>query len=126
MVFNAKATETKLVKIGVEYLERVRKEGKEKSFKLVGIHVDEGLQWDFHVDALGKKINSAIYGLAKTCRTLEEKSEKLLYSGLIHSHLVYGLPSWGFAKRGRLQSLKVKQKKSSQKKFQPTIQGTYP
>ena len=63
MVFNAKTTETSLVKIGDEYLGRVWKEGKEKSFKLVGIHVDEGLQWDFHINALGKKINSAIYGL---------------------------------------------------------------
>ena len=76
MVFNAKTTETKLVKIGNEYLEREWREGNKKSFKLVGIHVDEGLQWDFHINALGKKINSAIYGLAKTSRTLEEKVEK--------------------------------------------------
>ena len=102
MVFNAKTTENKLVKIGDEYLERVWKEGNEKSFKLAGIHVDEGLQWDFHINALGKKINSAIYGLAKTSRTLEEKSKKLLYSGLIHSHLVYGLPIWGFAKKRKV------------------------
>ena len=122
MVLNAKTSETKLVKIGDEYLERVWKEGKEKSFKLVGIHVDEGLQWDYNINALGKKINSAIYGLAKTSRTLEEKSKKLLYSGLIHLHLVYGLPIWGFTKKGRLHSLKVKQKRAVRK----IIQVTYP
>ena len=117
MVFNGKTTGTKLVKIGDEYLKRVWKDGKEKSFKLVGIHVDEGLQWEYHINAMGKKINSVIYSLAKTCRTLEEKSKKLLYSGLIHSHLVYGLPIWGFAKKGRLQSLKVKQKRAIRKIF---------
>ena len=92
MLFNGKTNETRLVRIGDEYLERVWKDGKEKSFKLVGIHVDEGLQWDYHISALGKKINSAIYGLAKKSRTLEEKSKKLLYSGLVHSHFEYGLP----------------------------------
>ena len=74
MAFNGKTTETKQVRIGNKYSERVWKDGKEKSFKLVGIHVDEGLQWDYHISALGKKINSAIDRLAKTNITLEEKS----------------------------------------------------
>ena len=42
-------------------------------------------------------------------------NKKLLYSELIHSHLVYGLPIWGFAAKGRLEPLKIKQKKAIHK-----------
>jgi len=44
-------------------------------------------------------------------------NKKLLYSGLIHSHLVYGLPLWGSAAKGRLNSLLVKQKKAIRKVY---------
>ena len=40
MVFKKKTDETKFVKISDQYLEKVWKDGKEKSFKLVGIRVD--------------------------------------------------------------------------------------
>ena len=48
MIFNSKSEETKLVKIGDEYIDRVWSKGKEQSFKLVGIQVDEKLKWDKH------------------------------------------------------------------------------
>ena len=117
MVINHKTQETQLVKIGEEYLERVWKEGNEKSFKLVGIWVDEDLSWAEHIDKLGKKINSAIYGLSKSQRSLNATSKKLLYSGLIHSHLVYGLPIWGFAKKYRTKRLQTKQKQALRKVY---------
>ena len=46
---------------------------------------------------------------------MSSDNKKLLYSGLIHSHLVYGLPIWGFAAKGRLEPLKIKQKKAIRK-----------
>ena len=44
MVFNCKTDETQLVKIGEQYIQRVWEKGKEKSFKLVGIQIDEQLK----------------------------------------------------------------------------------
>ena len=78
--------------------------------KLVGIWVDEDLSWAEHIEKLCRKVNSAIYGLTKCRRTLNAKSKKLLYSGLIHSHLVYELPIWGFAKKNHRRALIIKQK----------------
>ena len=43
MLFNSKSEEAQLVKIGNTYIDRVWSKGKEKSFKLVGIHVDDCL-----------------------------------------------------------------------------------
>ena len=96
MLFNVKTIETDLVKIGNEYLQRVWKEGKKTSFKLVGLEVDEDLSWSNHIQVISRKINSALYGLAKTGRNLDPKNKKCMYSGLVHSHLVYGLPIWVF------------------------------
>ena len=53
----------------------------------------------------------------KTYKPLATKNKKILYSGLIHSHLVYGLLIWGFAKAGKLQTLVVKQKNAIMKLF---------
>ena len=112
MIFNHKTEVTNLVKIGEEYIERVWNKGTEKSFKLVGIWVDESLKWTEHINAVGKKMNHALYGLTKASKQLSSDNKKLLYSGLIHSHLVYGLPIWSFAAKGRLEPLKIKQKKA--------------
>ena len=117
MIFNSKTEETQLVKINNQYIERVWDKGNEKAFKLMGIWVDEKLKWQHHIDSIGKKMSYATYGLAKASKELSSKNKKLLYSGLIHSHLVFGLPLWGFALKGRLNSLKVKQKRAIRKIF---------
>ena len=49
-----------LIHIGDEKLERVWDSGQEKSFKLVGIHIDENLKWEHHI----KKIENKIAGAA--------------------------------------------------------------
>ena len=63
------------------------------------------------------KKNSALCGLVKTGMNLDPKNKKLMNSGLVHSYLVYGLPIWGFAKSGKLNALKIKQKKAIRKVF---------
>ena len=40
-------------------------------------------------------MNSANYALAKSSTELDVRNKKLLYGGIIHSHLIYGLPIWG-------------------------------
>ena len=110
MIFNSKTEETNLVKVNNQFIERVWDKGKEKSFKLVGIHIDERLKWTYHIDHVSKKVNSANYALGKSAKELDVRNKKLLYSGIVHSHLVYGLPIWGFATKGRLNQLLVKQK----------------
>ena len=117
IVFNNKLKKDTNIKINDIKIERIHDKGKEKSFKLLGIHLDENLKWNEHINSVGNKISSALYGLTKVARELTTSNKKLLYSGLIHSHLVYGLPIWGFATKGRLNSLLVKQKRAIRKVF---------
>ena len=61
---------------------------------------------------LPKKIGYANYSLNKARKRLTTKSKKLLYSGLIHSHLVYGAPVWGSAPKCRIDKLLKQQKRA--------------
>ena len=117
MIFNSKTECDDLVKIDNKPIERVWSKGREKSFKLVEIHLDEKLNWNEHINAISKKITMATYGLHKAGKYLDCKRRKLLYSSLIHSHLTYGLPNWGNATQGRLNQLLVKQKKAIRQIF---------
>jgi hypothetical protein len=127
MIFNSKTERDDIVKIDGKPIERVWSKGKEKSFKLVGIHLDEKLNWAEHIQVIAKKITIATYGLHKAGKDLDCKRRKLLYSGLIHSHLTYGLPIWGHATQGRLNILLVKQKKAIRQIFRlPYMAHTLP
>ena len=77
----------------------------------MGIHVDEKLKWDKHINNVARKMDYALHGLSKVSKQLSYSNKNLLYSGLIHSHLVYGLPIWGFSTQGRQNVLLTKQKK---------------
>jgi hypothetical protein len=115
IIFNNKINPLSTVMIGNEPIQKISEKGKEKSFKLVGIHLDENLKWTHHINAVSKKLSSSLYGLTRVSKELNEENKKLLYSGLIHSHLVYGLPIWGWATKGRLSELLVKQKRAIRK-----------
>ena len=70
MIFNGRNTqETNLVKLGNTYIERVWAKGNEKSFKLVGIMIDEKLKWDEHINYINRKVGYANYLLAKASKT---------------------------------------------------------
>ena len=117
MIFNPDRNDpdrnkTNLVKIGGEYLQRIWKGGQETAFKLVGVWIDEDLKWKSHIENVTKKVNSAIYGLNKTGKSLDIKNKRLLYMGLIQSHLVFGSPFWGLAKKTRLKPLVTAQKRA--------------
>ena len=112
MIFNGKNTkETKLVQIDGQYIDRVWGQGDENAFKLVGIMIDEQPKWDHHIAYIAKKIGYANYSLNKARKRLTIKSKKLLCSGLIHSHLVYGAPVWGSAPKCRIDKLLKQQKR---------------
>ena len=115
IIFNANTNSTDLIRIADEKLERVWDSGQEKSFELVGIHIDKNLKWQHHIKKIANKVAGATYGLNKASKELSNDNKKLLYSGLIHSHLVHGLPIWRAATKGRLDTLLTKQKRAIRK-----------
>ena len=76
-------------------VDRIGNNQKEKSFKFLGIHIDETLTWKHHIEKVSSKISRANYMISKVKKVLPKSSLKTLYSSLIHSHIHYGLIIWG-------------------------------
>jgi hypothetical protein len=73
-------------------LERYHNNHKNKNcrqYKLLGIHLDEYLSLDYHVDNICNKINTSLYCIKQAKNTLSLHALKRLYYALIHSHLTY-------------------------------------
>jgi hypothetical protein len=68
-------------------IQRVSEADNEKSFKLVGINLDEGLTWKHHIRKVKVKIARAISLLKRSKHYLP--MQYLLYKSLVVCHLVY-------------------------------------
>ena len=66
-----------------------------RTFKLLGVNIDNNLTWKQHTSSVVKKISSKI-GLVKRLQTfLPNQIIRKLYAPLIQSHLDYCLTVWG-------------------------------
>ena len=65
-----------------------------KEHKFLGVHVDDRLSWDFHIDNLRKKIAKNIYLLSQMKEITDMKSRKLFFNAHIRSHLDYASTIW--------------------------------
>jgi hypothetical protein len=63
-------------------------------FKLLGIWLDNKLNWHKQTNYTIQKIKPVIYHLRKLRYTLDINNKKLLYNGLVNSRLCYGIPIW--------------------------------
>jgi len=95
---------TKLVRIGNDC--------EEQSTKFLGIHIDENLTWKQHIDAVKKKVTSALFAIKQVKNVLPLDSLRTLYLALIQSHLSYGITAWGCADKNVLRPLMLVQKRA--------------
>ena len=76
-------------------IEKIGNSQETKSFKFLGIHIDESLTWKHHISNLCKKIAHANYIINKVKNLLPSSCLKTLYYSLVQSHLNYGIEAWG-------------------------------
>lgn len=65
------------------------------SAKLLGIVLDDKLNWSSHVEQLSRKLSSVIFLFRQMKSILNLDILKLSYFSLFHSHLTYGILIWG-------------------------------
>ena len=63
--------------------------------KFLGLWIDDKLNWRKHVENLKVKINRNYRLLCNSKNLLNTSAQKSLYYAQIHSHLQYGIVSWG-------------------------------
>ena len=80
--------------------------------KLLGIHLDNNLNWGTHVSTVISKMKSGMHMINNLKNTVPIYTLKDIYYAHVNSHLVYGLHIWGpMLSQKDLKRLFVEQKK---------------
>lgn len=82
------------------------------SVKLLGIDLDKNLSWSIHIARISNEIAKFCYILNMLKHLLPSHALKLIYFGLIHPKLTYGITLWGSATKNIIDKLNKQQKKA--------------
>ena len=96
-------------------LERVHNNNPDKlnrTYKLLGIYLDEYLSFDTHCDSVCAKISQSNYIINRSKNFLNTQSLKTLYFSLVHPHLLYCLPIYSCTSLSNIAKLEKAQKKA--------------
>ena len=63
-----------------------------RTYKLLGLYLDEHLSFDYHCDHVRSKIAQSNFIINRAKHFSPKKSLKTLYYALVHPHLLYCLP----------------------------------
>ncbi len=91
-------TENRNITLNNQTVDQICHTGTEKSFKFLGLYIDETLSWKHHIQKICSKISRSNYIINKVKNLLPMKSLLTLYSSIVQSHINYGLIIWGNAK----------------------------
>lgn len=67
----------------------------DNSIKLLGITLDEKLNWLHHISQLGLKLSSTLFLLRRLKNCVNSSTLKIVYFALFQSHINYGITLWG-------------------------------
>ena len=82
-----------------------------KTYKYLGVYIDDKMTWKYHIDKLCKKLSSAAGVIYRIRNRVSRKCLMLIYHGLVSSRLRYGILCWGSAAKTHLNKLNVKKSK---------------
>jgi hypothetical protein len=89
----------------------VHENGKETAFKLVGIMIDENLNWKHHIGFIQKKLLKVFGKIITSKHCLPLKIKVLLYNALFKSHIEFCNIIWGGANESFIKPIEILQKK---------------
>ena len=90
------------------------KESVEKRELLLGIIIQNDLDWSAQVEALIKKLKKRLGGLDMLKYIMDSSSKKTIVEGVFNSVLCYCLPLFGGLDNSEVHSLQVQQNKAAQ------------
>ena len=93
-------------------ISRIGENCEEKSFKFLGHHLDEPLDWSRHSDYVYKGLISANFALSRSKDFLPSQTPKSIYQSLFDPHLHFGSIVWGCSKLSILSKIEILQKKA--------------
>jgi hypothetical protein len=109
------------IKLNNQAIQRCGYGLQEESVKLLGILIDENLDWNEHIKSIEKKISKGNYLLWRHRKKLMPSSKKVIYESFVRCHILYGIIAWGGSKKIKLLE---KTLKKIWKKMGPRIMHT--
>ena len=70
---------------------------------VLGITIDNKLNWSVHIDCLSKKLATSIFALRRLSNSLSIDALRISYFALFHSKMIYEITLWG----GSTNALKI-------------------
>ena len=83
------------------------------SQKLLGVHIDETLSWNQHIDFLCSIISSRISLLRKLSYYVPENVQKMFYQSYVLPLIDYGSSSWGSTTKLNIERINKLQKRAA-------------
>jgi hypothetical protein len=83
-----------------------------RTYKLLGLYLDEHLTFDSHCDTLCAKLAKSNYILNRVKNFMPKESLRTIYFSMIHSHLNYCMPIYGCTSNKNLSKIEKAQKKA--------------
>lgn len=78
---------------------------QEESVRMLGIEIDENLDWKCQINSVIKKISKGNYILWRHKKKLSNNLKKTIYESFVRCHILYGITVWGGAKSNNLKPL---------------------
>ena len=100
------------LKIGDTEIERIGSDCTTKTYKFLGLNVDDSLDWTLHIQATRKKLNSGSFGLSSSKNFIPYNARCNIFNSLIMSHLNYCSTIFGCSNINNLNYLNNCQKKA--------------
>ena len=90
-----------------------------QTYKLLGVHFDEYLNFDKHSSYICAKLSRSLYCIKRVSNKLSKKSLLSLYYALIHPHLLYCINILSCTSKSNLLRIQKMQKKPSELLLKP-------
>ena len=81
--------------------------------KSLGVHIDENLTWECHINELSKKIASGISAIKRIRYSVPYKTLLSIYNSLVQPHLDYCSSVWGSCSKSLSQKLQKLQNRAA-------------
>ena len=77
----------------------------------LGIHIDDKLKWDVHINKIKSRLSSSLYAINKIKHFAPIKILTTLYYSMVYPYLIYGITQWGSTFKTHINKLNIMQKK---------------
>lgn len=94
------------LKLGNKNIMRCGYNLQEEGVKLLGVLIDENLDWKLQINNVKKKISKGNYLLWRYKKQLSTNMSKTIYESFVRCHLTYCILAWGGKSSGNLTELK--------------------